>query len=241
MKNMYKRIGRLSDSDDTDIFRRLVKLGEEYGEFCAATLEEDGFKVAKSVRTVEQQRDHILEEGVDTLIMAFDILRHKGFSIGEIKSMMIDKLAVWEGILIKKGKIKIIEEKPTPKIIQNARQCLVCGKIISSKSTHDYVECGCENQCMVDGGKDYCRYGAVDIDKTVNLSLDDQMPKKVIEANLLWGTYGKDGTEPLQYKKISGLENDHLLAILKNCHPIAPIHLRVIITTLKKRKVKLKI
>ena len=44
-------------------------------------------------------------------------------------------------------------------------KCLECNKIIESKYTHDYVVCGCNNNTMVDGGYDYCRYGGKDMNK----------------------------------------------------------------------------
>ncbi len=36
-------------------------------------------------------------------------------------------------------------------------QCLNCEEILKSKSVHDFVECGCENETFVDGGDEYCR------------------------------------------------------------------------------------
>lgn len=55
-------------------------------------------------------------------------------------------------------------------IVQNKLQCLECKKIIWSEDRHDYRTCGCPNQAMVDGGKDYLRRGAVDLAKIKDLS-----------------------------------------------------------------------
>ena len=43
-----------------------------------------------------------------------------------------------------------------PKIIRNKAQCLLCGEIIESKFTHDYVTCSCGN-LSVDGGRSYLK------------------------------------------------------------------------------------
>ena len=52
------------------------------------------------------------------------------------------------------------------KIIKHAKlKCLECGKIIESKHRHDFVKCGCKNEAFVDGGYDYFRYGAMDIER----------------------------------------------------------------------------
>jgi hypothetical protein len=42
------------------------------------------------------------------------------------------------------------------KIICNKAQCLLCGDVIESKFTHDYVSCSCHN-LSVDGGRSYLR------------------------------------------------------------------------------------
>lgn len=42
------------------------------------------------------------------------------------------------------------------KIICNKAQCLLCGEIIESKFTHDYVTCSCGN-LSVDGGRSYLK------------------------------------------------------------------------------------
>ena len=37
--------------------------------------------------------------------------------------------------------------------------CVVCEKRMFSFFTHDYKTCGCPNETMIDGGRDYLRYG----------------------------------------------------------------------------------
>ncbi len=37
--------------------------------------------------------------------------------------------------------------------------CPACKKRMFSYHVHDYRLCGCENETMIDGGKEYLRYG----------------------------------------------------------------------------------
>jgi hypothetical protein len=54
-------------------------------------------------------------------------------------------------------------------IISNKAQCLVCNEIIESKDRHDFVTCKCGN-LSVDGGKDYLKRSAMDMEKCLELS-----------------------------------------------------------------------
>lgn len=38
-------------------------------------------------------------------------------------------------------------------------ECAKCKKRMFSFHVHDYKLCGCENETMVDGGREYLRYG----------------------------------------------------------------------------------
>lgn len=50
------------------------------------------------------------------------------------------------------------------KILRNAIQCKICGEIVESKSTHDFVTCKCwreskgQKGCACDGGLSYLRW-----------------------------------------------------------------------------------
>lgn len=41
--------------------------------------------------------------------------------------------------------------------------CTNCNTMLESKHVHDFVSCGCSNSTFVDGGKDYLRYGGMDL------------------------------------------------------------------------------
>lgn len=50
-------------------------------------------------------------------------------------------------------------------------KCLLCGDVIESNDRHDLVSCKCEN-CHIDGGNDYFRFGGKDFNKIL-LIFDD--------------------------------------------------------------------
>ena len=62
-------------------------------------------------------------------------------------------------------------EEPLHKVLTlNSVMCLVCNTILESKHRHDYVRCSCSNGTACDGGLDYQRVLAKDLDKVENLS-----------------------------------------------------------------------
>ena len=54
-------------------------------------------------------------------------------------------------------------------LTKNSVKCLVCNTILESKYRHDYVQCSCPNQTACDGGLEYQRTLAVDLDLIENL------------------------------------------------------------------------
>ena len=102
-------------------------------------------------------------------------------------------------------------------IILNRVQCKECGEVLTSYNRHDYKTCSCTNETMVDGGTDYQRYGGkdlslVDSSSTIYLSDDHMMNRSAAH----WGNRGKDGRDPLSYKSIADMSNDHISNILKD-------------------------
>jgi hypothetical protein len=45
--------------------------------------------------------------------------------------------------------------------------CLDCGTLLASVSGHDYRTCDCPNFAMIDGGNNYLRCGAMNLDRIV--------------------------------------------------------------------------
>jgi hypothetical protein len=48
-------------------------------------------------------------------------------------------------------------------------KCLNCEDVLESKHRHDFKRCRCENQAFIDGGKDCCRIGAMNLDLIIVL------------------------------------------------------------------------
>ncbi|MBQ5823307.1 MAG: hypothetical protein IIW48_00695 [Clostridia bacterium] len=59
------------------------------------------------------------------------------------------------------------------KIIKNAIQCKLCGDIIESKYTHDFVTCSC-GACSVDGGHEYHRVVFKSKDCFIDLLVEEE-------------------------------------------------------------------
>ena len=63
-----------------------------------------------------------------------------------------------------------LKEKGLVKVLTlNAVRCIACDSILESKTRHDYVKCHCPNETVCDGGLEYQRILAVDLDKIENL------------------------------------------------------------------------
>lgn len=104
--------------------------------------------------------------------------------------------------------------KKDRQLVYNSVLCLGCGEILVSHHRHDYKTCGCDNKSMVDGGTSYLRYGGIDMTKVVSTPVYLDEPFEKVRHHATRGTRGKDGTEPLQWKTIAELTNNHLEAIL---------------------------
>lgn len=96
------------------------------------------------------------------------------------------------------------------------------GTQLISHHTHDYVEYidtvdGLTY--MVDGGRDYLRRRGQERKwahergyHEASVWSDDNF--ETIRNSLYWGTYGKCGTQPLQYVLLKDMTTDHIKAIL---------------------------
>ena len=89
------------------------------------------------------------------------------------------------------------------------------GTILESRSVHDFVGHTDANGKFyaVDGGLEYPRRcGDMDYEE---LSLTDKDPFSKVRGAVTWGTRGKDGNQPLEYKKVKDLDTAHIRAILE--------------------------
>lgn len=55
------------------------------------------------------------------------------------------------------------------KIKANKAQCKLCKDIIESKTVHNFVQCSC-GEIFVDGGRQYLRRGAKDLNNIIDLT-----------------------------------------------------------------------
>lgn len=61
-------------------------------------------------------------------------------------------------------------------IIRNSARCRLCGDEIESKHRHDFVTCKC-GEISVDGGRDYFKRSARDLNNIIDTScVDDEPP-----------------------------------------------------------------
>jgi hypothetical protein len=56
--------------------------------------------------------------------------------------------------------------------VQEAVVCLQCNTVLYSIHRHHYHSCGCPNETFVDGGKDYLRYGAMNMSAVATTRID---------------------------------------------------------------------
>ena len=101
-------------------------------------------------------------------------------------------------------------------IVYSTATCKKCGDVLVSLNRHDYKTCGCDNKTMLDGGTEYQRYGGkvlkhVDLSGTIYLT--DGFEKCRIAP--IWGSYGKDGTDPIKYMSVSEMDTEHLGTVIK--------------------------
>jgi hypothetical protein len=96
------------------------------------------------------------------------------------------------------------------------------GTRLQSRSRYDYKEYVDANgkTYMVDGGLDYIRRSANGDEFDASVYLDDEYA--LVREQVTWGTYGKNGDQPLRWVPVSEMSNDHIQAVLdtqKHMHP----------------------
>jgi len=62
-----------------------------------------------------------------------------------------------------------MENRTVRVLVRNAVRCIACDSILESKTRHDYVKCHCPNETACDGGLEYQRTLAIDLDKVEDL------------------------------------------------------------------------
>lgn len=95
------------------------------------------------------------------------------------------------------------------------------GTRLESAHRHDYNAHTDANGEMyvIDGGLDYIRTSVNKV-PAVNACVYSDDPHEVIRESFKWGTYGKNGDEPLQRKTLDSLDTSHIVAILDTQHQL---------------------
>lgn len=91
------------------------------------------------------------------------------------------------------------------------------GTVLTSYSRHDYrthIDAN-GDKYMVDGGLDYLRRSVNTEDPAEDLSVYVTDVHEENREALHWGTYGKNGDQPLKWKVLKDLDTDHIEAILE--------------------------
>ena len=114
----------------------------------------------------------------------------------------------------------------TAKILAN-RIITPDGTMLQSFSTHDFVKHTDANgkTYAVDGGLDYQRtFWHEDAPHTDACVYTTDLHQLIRQA-FCWGSYGKDGKQPLHWKPLHTMTDEHIKAILETQHHI-PWHIR---------------
>lgn len=86
------------------------------------------------------------------------------------------------------------------------------GTVLNSRHTWDFVSHteADGRQFFLDGGLDYVRCS-----KGLELiTLTDESPHDLVREHFSWGSYGKNGDEPLHYIPLKDMDTEHLMAVL---------------------------
>ena len=114
----------------------------------------------------------------------------------------------------------------TAKILAN-RIITPDGTMLQSFSTHDFVKHTDTNgkTYAVDGGLDYQRTFWHEDAPHTDACVYTTDPHELIRQAFCWGSYGKDGKQPLHWKPLHTMTDEHIIAILATQHHI-PWHIR---------------
>lgn len=117
-------------------------------------------------------------------------------------------------------------------IIQNAVYVPVTKTWYYSGSLHSFIEFtvaknGKGQKFFIDGGHDYIRRNFWGHPLIEDWSLYSHSSWDEILDKLLWGTYGKTGSGPLQWVPFKQLTEEHLTNILRT-QPIDALRIKVI-------------
>lgn len=103
-----------------------------------------------------------------------------------------------------------------PRLVVNRATCLLCGTIVTSKTTHDFVSCKC-GSLSVDGGQYYTRRLFKSRDDFKELSLYEDSPWEDVRMALTRGSRGVDGKQPLTWIPLCDIDDSYLHSLIEYC------------------------
>lgn len=92
------------------------------------------------------------------------------------------------------------------------------GTVLESRHRHDYqsyVDTVSGEEYVLDGGLDYVRH-SINVHRPTFFILYSNDPIELLREHFSWGTYGKNGDQPLKYVLLKDLEDIHIKNILNN-------------------------
>ena len=100
------------------------------------------------------------------------------------------------------------------------------GTVLESRHRHDYVVYVDKNgkEYMVDGGLEYIRRNVHDDAPYEELSVYTTDGHDRVREVVKWGTYGKDGSQPLSHILLKDMNTDHIQACLENVLSMHPTY-----------------
>jgi len=109
-----------------------------------------------------------------------------------------------------------------PKVLVSGMIC-PDGTVLYSRHRHDYkehIDTITGEWMMIDGGVDYLKSSVNEI-RAEYISLTTESDHIEIRQHFGWGSYGKDGTEPLHEILLKNMEDSHIEAVLRTQSHIA--------------------
>ena len=116
-KSTLEQIKLLTSLDTKTVGERVMKLFEEGGELAKVVAP---YENVSSTRHRFVEKNRILEEAIDTLLVSYSIAYHVGFTDEEVEAMFKQKLLKWHNILTKEEKTR---GKPVPYEIHVTVKC----------------------------------------------------------------------------------------------------------------------
>lgn len=100
-------------------------------------------------------------------------------------------------------------------LVYNSITCLECNEELISYYTHDYKSCNCNNNASIDGGTDYIKFSAKNINNIKFLTIYNDEPFELVRKYAVRGSRGINGDEPLIWIKICDMSDEHLKAVIE--------------------------